>query len=314
LAQEAFSCWKDAIGRIAVERADLEVRKAEQAKQEQERELVVVEEIRMAVEGALSMGGHLKCPNCNYRGEKDDACMHISCGICSCDWCYCCGHPRASFEFSDSEDEEESDNVSDSEEDASSDDEELFQPDSDGDEENERNGENREDRNNDNINENNNEYNNRNRRNRSNYCPSCDDEYLNMESYEGWDEFAVDGDESDGFSALHEFHRRRMAYFLKLVKGVVPDGDWAEFRRAYPDILEDTPTPGRRICWDEIGSAEPPLFGKAKRPDQLRWIHDADDLVAELACKLVIANTSPAKRNEPGFLGLWHNLAKQKAT
>ena len=33
----------------------------------------------------------MACPRCDLKGRKDDACTHMNCVKCGCDWCYVCG-------------------------------------------------------------------------------------------------------------------------------------------------------------------------------------------------------------------------------
>ena len=94
----------------------------------------------------------------------------------------------------------------------------------------------------------------------------CDRNGIYLENKPGWNGFAL-RDENAGQGALHEFHRRRAAYFLRLVKENTAPALWAQLRAARPRLLEGTPTHGRRIAWDEIDRAELPLFGDTRRGD-----------------------------------------------
>ena len=47
--------------------------------------------IKKEFDDALEDGNINKCPNCNYKGQKDEYCTHMKCGRCNCNWCYCCG-------------------------------------------------------------------------------------------------------------------------------------------------------------------------------------------------------------------------------
>ena len=153
------------------------------------------------------------CPSCNQQGEKNDACMHITCPSCSTRWCYCCGRPRG---------------------------------------------------------------------HRRQEC-KCDEHSAYLEEHEGWKYHRIRG-ESAGYGALHEFHRRRMIYFLQQVKSAVPTNLWASFCQQYPDILMNTPTLGRCILWSEIDADSPPLFffGGTTRLEELKWQQDAHTIVATL--------------------------------
>jgi len=103
-------------------------------------------------------------------------------------------------------------------------------------------------------------------------CPKngggCDSQTPFLESYPGWSAFDING-ETPGMGALNEFHRLRMMYFLRQVKENCPAEDWEALRRESPEILQDVPTPGRCIRWDEIENAEPPLFGSTSAREVL---------------------------------------------
>jgi hypothetical protein len=95
-------------------------------------------------------------------------------------------------------------------------------------------------------------------------CPrgngGCDSRNVYLEHNPGWGRFAM-RHESAGMGALHEFHRRKMKFFLRLVKQETNPEVWHELTEVRPDLLSNTPTRGRRITWEEIDSAEPPVFG-----------------------------------------------------
>ena len=97
----------------------------------------------------------------------------------------------------------------------------------------------------------------------------CDATSAQLESYPGWGGFAING-ESRAVGALHQFHKRRMAYFLRQVKATHSPTLWEDLSQAYPDILDNKPTDGRSIQWEEIDSATAPLFGRTTE-DQLMW-------------------------------------------
>ena len=88
----------------------------------------------------------------------------------------------------------------------------------------------------------------------------CDEHALFLEKHDGWGDFAI-RDENEAAGAQKEFLRRRMAFLLREVKNDTPPEVWAQLRGKHADLLEDVPTPGRRIDWDEIDTAELPLFG-----------------------------------------------------
>mmetsp|Transcript_30078 Transcript_30078/g.69380 ORF Transcript_30078/g.69380 Transcript_30078/m.69380 type:complete len:514 (+) Transcript_30078:180-1721(+) len=222
LLSDTFRQWKVAIGRIAVEDADRERRKATQAQEQAQDDRTYMQDIREAVEEALSLGGRLVCPQCHQRGEKDDACMHITCSHCSCRWCYCCGRKRS----------DRSSGMS---------------------------------------------------RRGSTWCAGCDARSPYLESNAGWENHAIQFlNESRGFGALHEFHRRRMAYFVRQVKEALTPQLWLEFRNFNESLLHDTPTRGRYILWEDVENATPPLFGNTTKARQLRWLKDADAIIRNL--------------------------------
>lgn len=76
----------------------------------------------------------------------------------------------------------------------------------------------------------------------------------------GWGNFAMEG-ESPAQGALHELLRRRQAFFARGVMEKTDPMLWTAFRRENPSWLRDCPTLGRHIEWDELASAELPLFG-----------------------------------------------------
>jgi hypothetical protein len=104
-----------------------------------------------------------------------------------------------------------------------------------------------------------------------------------LESQQGWAHFAI-GNETPGEGALHEFHRRRIAYFLKQLKQSTEAEMWAELRDTYPGILNDVPTAGRKIDWDSIDKAEIPTFGET-RPVDVRWAEEGREILADLATR-----------------------------
>ena len=111
----------------------------------------------------------------------------------------------------------------------------------------------------------------------------CDSVAAFLESQQGWSQFAM-RNETPGEGALHEFHRRRIAYFLKQLKQSTESELWAELRSNYPDILNDVPTVGRRIDWDAIDRAEIPTFGET-RPVDVRWAEEGREIIDDLAAR-----------------------------
>ena len=87
----------------------------------------------------------------------------------------------------------------------------------------------------------------------------CDATSIYLQTQPGWSGFARGG-ESAAAGALIEFHRRRMAYFVGVVKRAIRPDVWGELREAFPDLLHDV-LAGRSIQWDEVDAAEHPKFG-----------------------------------------------------
>ena len=111
----------------------------------------------------------------------------------------------------------------------------------------------------------------------------CDEPSAYLERHEGWKNLNMEG-ESAGYGALHEFHRRRMIYFLQHVKSAVPANLWKSFCQQHPELLMNTPTLGRCIRWSEVDAENPPLlfFGGTTRLEELKWQQDARTIVASL--------------------------------
>ena len=121
----------------------------------------------------------------------------------------------------------------------------------------------------------------RSRENLTTRC-RCDARSANLERNAGWANMNR-MDESDGYGALHEFHRRRMIYFVQKVKAAVPLELWESFRATHGDCLMETPTIGRCILWNEIDSGVPDmLFGETNHVNQLAWHNDASEIVTNL--------------------------------
>ena len=92
----------------------------------------------------------------------------------------------------------------------------------------------------------------------------CDATSIYLQTQPGWSGFARGG-ESAAAGALIEFHRRRMAYFVGVVKRAIRPDVWGELREAFPDLLHDV-LAGRSIQWDEVDAAEHPKFGTRAEP------------------------------------------------
>ena len=95
-------------------------------------------------------------------------------------------------------------------------------------------------------------------------CPrgggGCDEDGIYLQNLPGWETWSLEG-ESASQGAQQEFYRRRQAFMVRAVMENTPPDLWASFRAQNPDLLTDTPTPGRNIDWDSLQSAEEPLFG-----------------------------------------------------
>lgn len=114
------------------------------------------------------------------------------------------------------------------------------------------------------------------------YCTTCGD-HLFIEEQDGWGDFAINR-ENAATGALHEFHRRRMAYCIKQIKQETPPSLWERYQAAYPELLENVPTFGRRIGWNEIDEATPPLFGTTRAKD-LAWTEEGHDILRDFRTK-----------------------------
>eukprot|EP01043_Picozoa_sp_COSAG02_P077533 COSAG02_NODE_17012_length_1036_cov_0.684098_2_plen_294_part_01 len=99
-------------------------------------------------------------------------------------------------------------------------------------------------------------------------CPrgrgGCDENSYYLEQHEGWTACNLEG-ESQSQGAQQEFYRRRQAFMVRAVMEHTPPDLWASLREKHPNLLANTPTPGRNIDWDALDSAEIPLFGANKR-------------------------------------------------
>ena len=92
----------------------------------------------------------------------------------------------------------------------------------------------------------------------------CDEDGIYIEELDGWDSFALAG-ETPAAGAQKECLRSRQRFLLRTLREKTDANLWEELRAAHPAMLDDTPTDGRRIEWDEIAAAEEPLFGANKR-------------------------------------------------
>ena len=89
----------------------------------------------------------------------------------------------------------------------------------------------------------------------------CDANSSYLENQLGWSTFGVaDRNETPADGALIEFHRRRMSFFVGVVKRVTGDAVWSQLRAAHAEVLHDL-IEGRSISWEEVDAAEHPRFG-----------------------------------------------------
>ena len=101
------------------------------------------------------------------------------------------------------------------------------------------------------------------------HCPrgpgkgGCDSESYYLEAHAGWADFKLIG-ENPAQGAQQEFIRRRQAYYVRQVMEQTVAPLWAQLQQKSPGLLTDCPTPGRKIAWDEVASAEFPLFGQTQ--------------------------------------------------
>ena len=106
---------------------------------------------------------------------------------------------------------------------------------------------------------------------RGNVC-RCDSEHSTLQGCFGWRSFALNG-ESSGIGAVNEFHRQRVRYYLQRIKHSTNPDLWQVYRQSHPAILNEIPTRGRCITWEEVDAVlDPPLFGGSTEADLLwKW-------------------------------------------
>eukprot|EP01043_Picozoa_sp_COSAG02_P048270 COSAG02_NODE_4726_length_5047_cov_2.530719_2_plen_706_part_01 len=92
----------------------------------------------------------------------------------------------------------------------------------------------------------------------------CDEQSYYLEQHPGWGNFALEG-ENAAFGAQQEFLRRRQAFMVRAVMQRTDQHLWKTLQKKHPDLLRNTPTPGRHIEWDALHEAQFPLFGGNKR-------------------------------------------------
>jgi hypothetical protein len=208
---EAFNAFKGAERRLGALEAAATDRQHQAVREEQETRNDLNDVMVQAVQSILAIGASVSCPNCHYRGEKDDACMHISCLNCQCSWCYCCGRPRRNVGW--------------------------------------------------------------------NLCSTCDQRSSHIQSHAGWNNCQVEPSEGSGYGALHEFHRKRMAFFLRQLVEGVPNLPWSDFWiRNEQTLLSQVPTPNRNISLEDIANAVPPCFPPTTI-NQLQWLNDSQPII-----------------------------------
>ena len=188
-----------------------------------------VNTLLVAVREALFLGSSVACPHCGIRGEKNGACMHITCGNRECrrPWCYCCGRTR-----------------------------EVGVP---------------------------------------HRCQGCDRQAVYIENFPGWGDLQREQGETQGYAALHEFHRRRVAYFLRCLKEAVPHAPWQEFWRRHFVLLQEVPTPHRSISQVDIETAEPPTFSGTPAY-YVAWINEMDPIISRLQMEFAEECPEPSNR------------------
>lgn len=166
----------------------------------------------------------VSCPQCGVRGIKNEACIHMDLCPCGSHWCFLCGRSHG---------------------------------------------------------------------NGPGQCPKnrgCDQQSIYLENHTGWDSFNLPGETPAlgsalnyltpcshhctaaaplktlsvfpcGRRALQELLRRRQAFFVRQIKEAAEPALWGALEEAHCDLLKDTPCVGRSVSWDEIDTAQYPMFG-----------------------------------------------------
>ncbi len=89
----------------------------------------------------------------------------------------------------------------------------------------------------------------------------CDRHSPYLHSQPGWGAFGrAELGESAAHGALIDFHRQRMAWFVRAAKESVAAAVWEELRGRQAQVLEDV-IEGRSIAWSELDHAEHPQLG-----------------------------------------------------
>jgi hypothetical protein len=114
----------------------------------------------------------------------------------------------------------------------------------------------------------------------------CDGISYYLERHDGWGDFAIaKNGETPGAGAREEFLRRRQAYYVRQVMEATDPELWRLLQSKSPKLLDDVPTPGRRIPWDrdELSSAEFPLFGSNVGQEDISELVSTDTAVDTVA-------------------------------
>lgn len=96
----------------------------------------------------------------------------------------------------------------------------------------------------------------------------CDANSVYLHRQPGWGNFGR-GAETPAHGALIEFHRRKMAFLVRQAQAKLePEASatdlWTRLRCAHPCLLDDV-LEGRSITWEEVATAELPLFGARRQ-------------------------------------------------
>ena len=222
----AREAYMSAVSRHAVQLADAERKRAAAKAAAHAMTETAVELLRRTVETAMALGATVLCPGCLTATEKNDACMHMKCS-CGAEFCYCCGRfsARSGQRIAAG---------------TACPPTRLQQYEARGLRDCPRNPGGNE--------------------------PGCDAISCYLEKTPGFQRLprmrqASGSLESYGDAARNEFHRQRIAAYLCMVKADADPATWSEFESTNPDLLQNTPTKGRCISWDELAATRLPLFG-----------------------------------------------------
>lgn len=109
---------------------------------------------------------------------------------------------------------------------------------------------------------------------------SCDYISAYLQDNPGYDQCCL-FQESPGTGARHEFHKRRIMYFLKRLQESLPVELWEQLVQNHPNLLDKVPTQGRRIEWEEIPGAPLPVVGRTHFT-QVTWRNEMDSTIRDL--------------------------------